>query len=49
MNNQALPAVEIVDMREELRNGNRSMFSRKLFEKLKDRLEKKEQIGFIFK
>jgi primosomal protein N' (replication factor Y) (superfamily II helicase) len=43
MNNQALPTVEIVDMREELRTGNRSMFSVKLFEKLKDRLEKKEQ------
>lgn len=43
MNNQALPAVEIVDMREELRSGNRSMFSRVLMEKLKDRLEKNEQ------
>lgn len=43
MNNQSLPAVEIVDMREELRTGNRSMFSVKLFEKLKDRIEKKEQ------
>lgn len=43
MNNQALPAVEIVDMREELREGNRSMFSRILLEKLKDRLEKKQQ------
>ncbi|MDQ0412557.1 primosomal protein N' [Mesobacillus stamsii] len=44
MNNQALPAVEIVDMREELRSGNRSMFSVRLFEKIKDRLEKKEQM-----
>jgi primosomal protein N' (replication factor Y) (superfamily II helicase) len=43
MNNKALPTVEIVDMREELRAGNRSMFSRKLFELLKDRLEKKQQ------
>jgi primosomal protein N' (replication factor Y) (superfamily II helicase) len=43
MNNQALPAVDIIDMREELREGNRSMFSRKLFEKLKDRIEKKQQ------
>ncbi|EIJ81551.1 primosome assembly protein PriA [Bacillus methanolicus PB1] len=43
MNNQPLPAVKIVDMREELRAGNRSMFSRVLLEKLKDRLEKKEQ------
>lgn len=44
MNNQPMPEVEIVDMREELRSGNRSMFSRLLFEKIEDRLEKKEQI-----
>jgi primosomal protein N' (replication factor Y) len=43
MNKQALPAVEIIDMREELRAGNRSMFSAKLFEKLKERIERKEQ------
>jgi len=43
MNNQSLPSVEIIDMREELRNGNRSMFSSKLFEMLKDRIEKKQQ------
>lgn len=43
MNNQALPTVEIVDMREELRGGNRSMFSRQLFDKLVDRLQKNEQ------
>ena len=43
MNNQALPTVEIVDMREELREGNRSMFSRVLFEKLQDRIVKKQQ------
>lgn len=44
MNKQSMPAVEIIDMREELRDGNRSMFSRVLLEKIKDRLEKKEQI-----
>ena len=43
MNKQALPAVEIMDMREELRAGNRSMFSRKLLEKLKERIERQEQ------
>ncbi|WHY58176.1 primosomal protein N' [Peribacillus simplex] len=43
MNENALPAVDIVDMREELRTGNRSMFSELLFTKLKDRLEKGEQ------
>lgn len=39
-----LPNVEIVDLREELNSGNRSMISRKLDELIKDRLEKKEQI-----
>ncbi|OLN22834.1 primosomal protein N' [Domibacillus antri] len=43
VNDRPLPAVDIVDMREELREGNRSMFSRSLFDKLKDRLEKGEQ------
>lgn len=43
MNQQPLPKVELVDMREELRKGNRSMFSAQLFEKLQDRLEKGEQ------
>lgn len=43
MNASALPAVEIVDMREELRRGNRSMFSEALLTKLQDRLEKQEQ------
>ncbi|WP_077211473.1 primosomal protein N' [Bacillus dakarensis] len=44
MNNHALPSVQIIDMREELREGNRSMFSRSLLEGIKARLEKKEQI-----
>ncbi len=39
----ALPKVEIVDMRRELREGNRSMFSRALFSSLADCLERKEQ------
>ncbi|AOH54233.1 primosomal protein N' [Peribacillus muralis] len=43
MNENPLPAVDIVDMREELRTGNRSMFSELLFSKLKDRLEKGQQ------
>ena len=43
MNDQSLPTVDIVDMREELREGNRSMFSRVLYDKLQDRLMKKEQ------
>ncbi|MCA1059219.1 primosomal protein N' [Rossellomorea aquimaris] len=43
MNDGPLPSVDIVDMREELRKGNRSMFSSNLFEKLQDRIEKGEQ------
>ena len=39
-----LPTVYTVDLREELRNGNRSIFSDKLRELITDRLEKKEQI-----
>ncbi|MBN8191515.1 primosomal protein N' [Bacillus sp. NTK074B] len=43
MNDGPLPSVDIVDMREELRKGNRSMFSTTLFEKLQSRIEKGEQ------
>ncbi len=39
-----LPTVYTVDLREELRNGNRSIFSDKLRDLITDRLEKKEQI-----
>jgi len=38
-----LPAVEIVDMREELKQGNRSIFSRRLAQSLNRCLEEKEQ------
>jgi primosomal protein N' (replication factor Y) (superfamily II helicase) len=38
-----LPPVEIVDMRQELRAGNRSMFSRPLFSALESCLNRKEQ------
>lgn len=41
--NQALPTVHIVDMREQLQAGNRSMFSQPLMDALRERLEKKEQ------
>ncbi|TSB46359.1 primosomal protein N' [Alkalicoccobacillus porphyridii] len=43
VHNRPMPTVEIVDMREELRAGNRSMFSTSLMEALKTRLERKEQ------
>jgi primosomal protein N' (replication factor Y) len=39
-----LPKVWIVDLREELKNKNKSIFSRKLQELIADRLAKKEQI-----
>ena len=38
-----LPEVEVVDLREELRSGNRSIFSRSLQELMEDRLKKGEQ------
>ncbi len=39
-----LAQTEIVDLREELENGNKSMFSQRLNELILDRLKKKEQI-----
>lgn len=39
----SLPAVHVVDLREELKDGNRSIFSRKLQELLQDRLQKGQQ------
>ena len=39
-----MPKMELVDMREELKVGNRSLFSRKLFKSIEEALEKKEQI-----
>ncbi|KAB8138689.1 primosomal protein N' [Gracilibacillus oryzae] len=44
MNEQEMPPVEIVDMREELHQGNRSMFSKRLLEAIRERIAKKEQI-----
>ncbi len=39
----SLPGVEIVDLREELKKGNRSIFSLSLQDKMAERLRKKEQ------
>ncbi len=47
INQRALPSVSIVDMREELRGGNRSMFSTELSEKMTERLARKEQIVLL--
>ena len=42
--NRAMPKTEVVDLREELRMGNRSIFSARLKELMEDRLRKGEQI-----
>lgn len=42
--NAKMPKVHVVDLKDELKNGNRSIFSRQLKELITDRLDKKEQI-----
>lgn len=42
--NQEMAEVHVVDLREELREGNRSILSRQLQEMIADRLKKKEQV-----
>jgi primosomal protein N' (replication factor Y) len=42
-----LPPVAIVDMREELRRGNRTMFSGLLYDKILERLTRREQIVLL--
>lgn len=44
---QAMPPIEIVDMREELRRGNRTIFSQSLQKALNDLIETKQQ-GILF-
>lgn len=44
VDSKRLPEVEVVDLRAELKAGNRSIFSDTLSEKIADRLAKKEQI-----
>lgn len=46
-NEKAMPAVEIIDMRDELHAGNRSMFSRLLIDEIKGCLERKEQVVLL--
>jgi primosomal protein N' (replication factor Y) len=41
---RSLAQTEIIDLREEMQEGNKSIFSRRLQELIRDRLEKKEQI-----
>lgn len=42
-NGKELPKTEIVDMREELVIGNKTIFSKRLYDEIKENLEKKEQ------
>ena len=42
--NASLADVSVVDLRQELKNGNRSIFSNRLRELMEDRLKKKEQV-----
>ncbi|UXR77578.1 MULTISPECIES: primosomal protein N' [unclassified Staphylococcus] len=44
VNNQQLPEVKIRDMRDELANGNRSIFSEDLATAIEERLQKQEQV-----
>ena len=46
VNNKPLPRVTIVDMKEEIRKGN-NLFSEALLDKIKDRLNKKEQVMIL--
>lgn len=43
-NKLAMPKVSVVDMRKELREGNRCALSRKLYDEIKENLDRKKQI-----
>lgn len=42
--NALMPEIEIIDMRQELINNNKSIFSTRLYEGIKERLDKSEQV-----
>lgn len=42
-NNSSLPKVSIIDLKQELANGNRSMLSRKLYQEIEENLKQKRQ------
>ncbi len=42
-NNSSLPRVNIIDLRQELANGNRSILSRKLYDEIEENLKNKKQ------
>ncbi|WP_207750698.1 primosomal protein N' [Anaeromonas gelatinilytica] len=43
-NNQKMPKVEVIDMRDELEKGNKSIMSEELYNEIKNTLENKKQI-----
>ncbi|RKD34360.1 primosomal protein N' [Thermohalobacter berrensis] len=43
INNRKMPPIEIIDMKEELDNGNKSIFSKSLYEAIKENLQNKKQ------
>ncbi|QXE03049.1 primosomal protein N' [Terribacillus sp. DMT04] len=43
VNDASMPDYQIIDMRDELHAGNRSIFSRELLDQMKERIRKKEQ------
>ncbi len=43
VNNYELPKVDVIDMREELKDGNKSMFSRELYKSIGENLKQKKQ------
>lgn len=43
-NDNLMPAVEIIDMREELQSGNKSIFSRMLYKEIEDSLKDQKQV-----
>ena len=42
-NNSSLPLVEIIDLKQELANGNRSMLSMELYSSIEENLKNKKQ------
>lgn len=44
VDNKPMPIMEIVDMREELKNNNKSLFSRSLFDNINNTLKRGEQV-----
>ena len=44
VDNKPMPPMKVIDMRNELKGGNKSLFSRELFIAIQERLKRKEQI-----